>query len=228
MTRHRLPAFLLALAAAAPAHAATLPLSFTADSTCRWYDFYMGHFAQLDRSVAGTPPQNVMYDTDAEPNPFAPTFYQATGTNRVVFANGSAFTNIGSLTYTGSGDGTFPVTEIVLDVAPHVRSNQASALGTTYTTSVSSVSGTITIAGGVPTSIDVDASIRFSMDASFIPPLTTIPFDGTLSFAGDRFDIFVDDDYNFGHGILHNAWDLTGRVDGIGAGGDTIFRDGFD
>lgn len=212
---------------AAPLHAATLPLSFTADTTCRWYDFYMGHFAQLDRTAAGTPAPNIMYDTDAEANPFAPTVYQSTGVNRVVFANGRAFASIGNLTYTGSGDGTFPVTAITLDVAPHVRSNAASALGTTYTTAVSSVSGSITIAGGAPTSIDVSAAIRFTMDASFIPPLTTIPFDGTLVFAGDRFDIFVDDDYNFGHGILRNAWDLTGAIDGVGTN-DVVFADGFD
>ena len=225
--RLALPLSTAAFLLAAPLQAATLPLSFTADATSRWYDFYLGHFAQLDRTAAGTPAPNIMYDTDAEPNPFAPTIYQATGVDRVVFAHGNAFANIGSLTYTGSGDGTFPVTAITLDVATHVRSDTASALGTTYTTTVSSVSGTITIAGGAPTSIDVSAAVRFTMDASFIPPLTTIPFDGTLAFAGERFDLFVDDDYNFGHGILRNAWDLTGAVDGVGSN-DPIFADGFE
>ena len=227
MIRNRLLISLLALAVAVPAHAATLPLSFTADGSSRWYDFYMGHFAQLDRTATGTPLQNIMYETDAETDPFAPTVYQATNANRAVFVNGSAFANIGSLTYTGTGNGTFPITAITLDVASHVRSNAASALGVTYTTSVSLVTGTITIAGGVPTSVDVSASIRFTMDASFIPPLTTIPFDGTLAFAGNRFDIFVDDDYNFGHGLLHNAWDLTGSINGVGAN-DIVFADGFD
>ena len=231
MTRIRsafpLSALAFALVLASPLQAATLPLSFTADTTSRWYDFYVGHFAQADRSAGGTPPPSIMYDIEAEANPFAPTVYQATGVNRVVFANGRAFANIGSLTYNGSGDGTFPVTAITLDVATHVRSDTASALGTTYTTTVSSVSGTITIAGGAPTSIDVSAAVRFTMDASFIPPLTTIPFDGTLAFAGDRFDIFVDDDYDFGHGILHNAWDLTGSIDGVGTN-DIVFVDGFD
>ncbi len=229
MTRIRLaiPLSALAFVLVPSLQAATLPLSFTADNASRWYDFYLAHFAQLDRSVAGTPPPNIMYDIDAEANPFAPVVYQSTGTNRIVFANGRAFANIGSLTYTGAGDGTFPVTAITLDVAPHVRSDAASALGVTYTTTVSSVTGTVTIGGGVPSSIDVNAAIRFTMDASFIPPLTTIPFDGTLAFAGNRFDIFVDDDYNFGHGVLRNAWDLTGDIDGVGSN-DLVFALGFD
>ena len=227
MIRTRPTLLVLALMSAGSAHAATFPLSFTADATSRWYDLFIGHFAQLDRAVAGTPPQSIMYDTDAEANPFAPTVYQATGSNEPVFVNGSAFANIGSVTYTGSGNGTFPVTAISLNVAPHVRSQDASALGVTYTTTVSTVTGTITISGGVPTSIDVNASIRFTMDASFIPPLTTIPFDGTLAFAGNRFDIFVDDDYDFGHGVLHHAWDLTGGIDGVGSS-DIVFRHGFE
>lgn len=214
--------------AALPAMAASYPLSFVADPDSRWYDLYSGHFAQLDRTVPGTPPANRLYSTDAESDPFAPVVYEDTGSTAIVFAHGSAFTNIGTLTYSsGGGSGTWPVTGITLDVAPFVQSEEGSALGVTYTTEVSNVSGTITFSGGGVSAIQVQADIRFEMDASFIPPLTTVPFDGTLVIAGNRFDIFVDDSYNFGHGELHHAWDLTGAIVGVGAG-DIVFADGFD
>lgn len=220
-------AVLAAGSAAAPALAASYPLSFVADPDSRWYDFYVGHFAQLDRTVPGTPPPNRLYATDAESDPFAPVVYDDTGSTAIVFAHGNAFTDVGTLTYGGGGSGSAPVTGITLDIAPFVQSEEGSALGVTYTTEVDNVSGTITFSGGGASDIQVQADIRFVMDASFIPPLTTIPFEGTLVIAGNRFDIFVDDSYNFGHGELHHAWDLTGSIVGVG-GGDIVFADGFD
>ena len=221
-------AVLVAGSVAAPAMAASYSLSFTADPDSRWYDLYSGHFAQLDRTVPGSPPPNRLYSTDAESDPLAPVVYEDTGSTAIVFAHGSAFTNVGTLTYSGGGGGgTSPVTGVTLDIAPFVQSEEGSALGVTYTTEVSNVSGTITFSGGGASNIQVQADIRFVMDASFIPPLTTIPFDGTLVIAGNRFDIFVDDSYNFGHGELHHAWDLTGTIVGVGAG-DVVFADGFD
>lgn len=213
--------------AALPVMAATYPLSFAADPGSRWYDFYSGHFVQLDRTVPGTPPPNRLYSTDAENDPFAPVVYEDTGSTAIVFAHGSGFTDVGTLTYSGGGSGAAPVTGIDLDIAPFVQSEEGSALGVTYITQVTDVAGTITFAGGGVSDIQVQADIRFEMDASFIPPLTTIPFDGTLVIAGNRFDIFVDDRYNFGHGELHHAWDLTGTIVGVGAG-DIVFADGFD
>lgn len=210
-----------------PAMAATYPLSFVADPASRWYDLYSGHFAQLDRTVPGAPPPNRLYSTDAENDPFAPVVYEDTGSTAIVFAHGSAFTDVGTLTYSGGGSGAAPVTGIDLDIAPFVQSEEGSALGVTYITQVTNVAGTITFAVGGVSDIQVQADIRFEMDASFIPPLTTIPFDGTLVIAGNRFDIFVDDRYNFGHGELHHAWDLTGTIVGVGAG-DIVFADGFD
>jgi hypothetical protein len=218
---------ILAAFSVSPAMAASYSLSFVADPGSRWYDFYAGHFAQLDRTVAGTPPPNRLYSTDAESDPFAPTVYEDTGETAVVFAHGNAFANVGSLTYSGGGSGPAPVTGVTLDIASFVQSEEGSALGVTYTTSVTNVSGTITFSGGGASDIQVQADIRFEMDASFIPPLTTVPFDGTLVIHGNRFDIFVDDSYNFGHGELHHAWDLTGTIVGVG-GGDTIFANGFD
>lgn len=222
-------AVLAAAGAAAPASAASYALSFTADPDSRWYDLYLEHFAELSRSVPGTPPANRLYSTTAEGDPFAPTVYEDTGSTAIVFAHGSAFTDVGTLTYSGTGGaGTFPVTGVNLDIAPFVQSEEASALGVTYTTEVDNVTGSITFAGGGASDIQVQADIRFVMDASFIPPLTTIPFEGTLVIAGNRFDIFVDDSYNFGHGVLHHAWDLRGTIVGVGGGDDIVFADGFD
>ena len=224
-----LVAVLAAASAAAPATAASYALSFTADADSRWYDLYLEHFAELARTVPGTPPANRLYSTAAEGDPFAPAAYEDTGSTAIVFAHGNAFTNVGSLTYSGAGGaGTFPVTGVTLDIAPFVQTEEASALGVTYTTEVDNVSGTITFAGGGASAIQIQADIRFVMDASFIPPLTTVPFEGTLVIAGNRFDIFVDDSYNFGHGELHHAWDLRGSIVGVGGGDDIVFADGFD
>lgn len=219
-------AIALCFALSTSAHAATVPLSLTADNSSRWYDFYMGWFAQVDRTASGDPAPNQMYWTDAEANPFNPTAYDYSGSNAIVFKHGRAFSNVGSVSYTGSGNGTFPITAITLDIGAYVLSQNASALGAAYTTTVSNPVGTVQISNGAVADIQLQANIRFEMDASFIPPLSIIPFNGSLAMDGNRFDIFVDGRFNFGHGELHNAWDLTGSIDM--AGGDTIFANGFE
>ena len=228
--RHALPFRLLAAAALcgiAPAHAASFALWFEADADSRWYDLYVGHFAELSRTAAGSPAPNIVYLTESESDPFAPVAYDESGENLVVFAQGSSWDDVGTLTYSGSGNGTFPITGMTLDIPPFVQSEDASALGVTYVTELSGVTGTITFDGGA-SDIQAQGTIRFVMDASFIPPLTTIPFEGTFVSDGNRFDIFVDDDFNFGHGVLHHAWDLHGTIVGVGSGDDVIFRNGFD
>lgn len=218
---------LLCAAFAAPASAGTFALSFNADDSSRWYDFIMDWFAQLDRTESGTPPLNVLYTIGAETDPLNPVTYQDSGDSAVVFAHGRAFTDVGSITYTGSGNGTFPITAVTLDLNPHVRTQEASALGLSYLTTVSNPQGTITIAGGAVTDIRLDADIRFDLDARNDPLIGyLLPYEGTLLMEGDRFDIFVDDSAG-SHFVMRYVWDLHGTVAGVG-GGDVVFANGFD
>jgi hypothetical protein len=223
--RHPL-AFAFVLAAA-PAAAADFPLSFTADGTSRWYEFYTDSFAQLDKGYGGDPALDGFFRISAEADPFAPTVFQEAAEGADVFPHERQFANIGTITYTGSGNGTFPITAVTLDVSPHVTAEHG-VLGTDYRTTVSNPVGTITFAGGVVTDIRLEAAIRFELDANYIPSMGWLPYDGTLSMAGNRFDIFVDDEYIFAHGNLHYAWDLTGSIDGVGGGADLIFSAGFE
>lgn len=218
---------LLCAAVAAPVSAGTFPLSFTADDSSRWYDFIMDWFAQLDRTGSGSPPPNILYQISAEADPLHPATYHSSGDSAVVFAHGRAFADVGSITYTGSGNGTFPITAVTLDINPHVRTEDASALGLSYLTTVSNPQGTIKIAGGAVTDIQLSADIRFDLDARNDPLIGyLLPYDGTLLMDGDRFDIFVDDTAG-SHFVMRYVWDLHGSVDGVG-GGDTVFKNGFD
>jgi len=224
----RLLCALLCVAMTAPACAGTFALSFTADGSSRWYDFIMDWFAQLDRTGSGNPPPNILYTIGAEADPLDPTTYDDSGDSAVVFAHGRAFADIGSITYTGSGNGTFPITAVTLDVNPYVRTEDASALGLSYLTTVSNPQGTITIAAGAVTDIRLDADIRFDLDARNDPLIGNLmPYDGTLQMDGDRFDIFVDDSYG-SHFVMRYVWDLHGKIDGIGGDTDIVFRNGFE
>lgn len=220
----RLAALTLA-ATAVPAVAADFPLSMTADGASRWYEFHANMFAQLDRTT-GAPNDYHFFSIEAEPDPFNPTVYQSIGSDNV-FPNGATFSDIGVLSFTGSGDGTFPITEVLLDVYPHVAPDLG-VLGTDYRTTVIDPVGTVTVAAGVVTDIQLSADIRFEYNVYYIPSLGWTPFDGTMFIDGDSFAIFVDDTYDYSHGSLRYAWDLSGTVDGVGGAGDLIFRSGFD
>lgn len=217
--------YALALAVAAvPAFAAEFPLSFTADGASRWYEFQENGFAQLGRT-AGAPNSYHFYSISAEPNPLNPTVYQSTGSDNY-FPNGAAFADIGTITYTGSGNGTFPITQVLLDVYPHVAPDFG-VLATDYRTTVLNPVGTITIASGVVTDIQLSADIRFEYNVFFIPSMGWTPFDGTMFIDGNEYGIFVDDTYTYSHGSLRYAWDLSGTVDDVGGDDDRIFASGF-
>lgn len=220
---HRLFTLLLA-ATACPAVATDLPLSFTADGSSRWYEFHVNTFAQLDRPT-GAANQHHLFSIDAEPNPFNPTVFQSIGDARV-FPSGSAFTDIGVLSYAGTGSGTFPITGVELDVYPFVATDLG-VLTTNYRTTVLNPVGTVTIADGVVADIQLSAGIRFEYNVFFIPSMGWTPFDGTMFIDGNQYRIFVDDTYDYSHGSLRYAWDLSGTVNGVGTG-DVIFKSGFE
>ena len=224
MKPFRLAVPALAALAVPALHAADLPLSFTADGASRWYEFHGNIFAQLDRP-AGTPGLHHFFSIDAEPDPFNPTTFESVGTDNV-FPNGAAFADIGVISYNGNGDGTFPITGVELDVYPHVAPDLGQ-LGTDYRTTVTNPVGTVTIAGGTVTDIQLSAGIRFEYNVFYIPNLGWVPFDGTMFIDGDEYGIFVDDTYTYSHGSLRYAWDLSGTVNSVGDG-DNIFASDFE
>ncbi len=216
----------MALSSALPAIAADFPQSFEADGRSRWYEFYTDSFAQLDKGYAGDPAMDGFFRISAEPDPFNPTVFQQTGDSANVFPSEGAFANVGTLTYNGTGNGTFPITGVTLNVSPYVDA-RTGVLGAPYRTTVSNTVGTITIANGTATDIQLNANILFEIDVNYIPSMGWVPYRGTLAMAGNRFDIFVDDNYPFTHGDLRYVWDLVGSVQGVG-NSDVVFANGFD
>ncbi len=225
MSRFRPVLLCLALSSALPAMAASFPLSFQAEGHSRWYEFYTDSFAQLDKGYAGNPALDGFFRISAEPDPFSPTVFQQTGDSVNVFPSEGAFANIGTLTYTGSGNGTFPITGMTLNVSQYVDAT-VGVLGAPYRTTVSNTVGTITIANGNAVAINLDANILFEIDVNYIPSMGWVPYRGTLAMSGNRFDIFVDDNYTFTHGDLRYVWDLVGTINGIVS--DLVFKNGFD
>lgn len=223
-TRSLLSSLVLATCGLPSAHAADFPLSFTADGDSRWYEFNENVFSQLDRPWTA-PGQHHFFNIAAEADPFNPSVYQSVG-NDTVFPNGAAFADIGILSYNGNGDGAFPITEVLLNVYPHVAPDLG-VLATDYRTTVLNPVGTVTVAGGVVIDIQLAADIRFEYNVFYIPSLGWTPFDGTMLIDGDDYQIFVDDTYTYSHGQLHFAWDLSGTVDDVG-GNDVIFDSGFE
>jgi hypothetical protein len=216
----------LALAASTTsALAADFPLSFTADGSSRWYEFYTDSFAQLDKGYDGNPALDGFFRISAESDPFNPRVFQQTGASANVFPSEAAFANIGVLSYAGSGNGTFPITGVTLNVSPYVDAREG-VLGAPYRTTVSNAVGTITIANGRAIDIQLAADILFEIDVNYIPSMGWIPYRGRLAMTGQRFGIFVDDSYTFTHGVLRYVWDLLGAVDGVA--GDAIFASGFE
>lgn len=204
------------------AQAADFPLTLHADDDSRWYDFLANEFTELGRGSIGAYP---MYSITAESNPFSPGVYSPNGDSQNVFPNGAVFTEIGVVSYNGSGNGNHPITGLTLNVAPHVADNLGS-YGTRYQTLLTNVAGSVTVAGGQVTAITVSADIAFRYDTlggiNFYPT-----YNGDLLIDGDRFEIFVHERASFGHGYLEHAWDIRATVQGLG-NDDTIFRSSFE
>lgn len=223
MSLHRLVLAAACALGTLSVHAADFPITLHADDDSRWYDFYMGYFAELSRQTGGL---SIMYDTEAEPDPFNPTVYSVIGSPENAFPSGATFAGVGTLSYNGTGDGTHAITALTLDFGPHVGGT-VGALGTSYTTTISNLVGTVAILAGQVDSVSLSADIRFNYDATFIVPNWRPAFDGNLVVEDDRLEIFAHGVVNFGHGALEHAWDIRGTVANVGST-DVIFRSDFE
>jgi hypothetical protein len=203
----------LALGVSAPAaSAATFNLSFTADGSSRWYEYFSDSFAQLDRGFGGNPALDGFYSISA-----LPTFTQI-GTGADVFPTEAAFANIGSLafadTFTGSGLETAAITGLTLNFSPFVADDDnITAAG--YTTGLSAVSGNVTLFNGAVTAINLTSTITFTYDFSGFGA-GPLPYSGSFVITGQSFDLYVDHAYTaFAPNDLRYVWDVTGTVNDL-------------
>ncbi|MEM1013317.1 MAG: hypothetical protein AAGI46_13990, partial [Planctomycetota bacterium] len=200
------------------AFASEVDLDFAADGKSRWYEWSSGVFAQLDQGRDGDPALDGFFDvTDLDDSDGLTPIFGAVD----VFPLEGNLADIGTLSYDGpvGGTGTFAVTAINLNFQPFVADDDAllDAFSTgPYTTTVSGISGTVTLVGGVVTSFD-----NIVGDVTFSYPNAT----GSVDYFGD--DALVLDGLTFDLGLREAVapspfspvqdleWDVFGAASGV-------------
>jgi len=212
------------------AQADTFQLDITADGDSRFFDLFSGAFAQLDQGFGGNAATDGYFSVADETNSllsgttqlnvgnqaafdaFSPSNFVTLGGGVDLFPNEADFTGLGSIDFDA---GTGNITDLTLNVFPFVSDNDTLLAGNTgpYTTSVSSVVGTVTQGSGGLTSIDLTADLAFVYGGA-------ISYNGQVSISGDRFDLFVDEQPQvpspFGGTVpFRLAWDIEGQVNNL-------------
>jgi len=172
---------------------AQIGISLTADGTGRFTDYFSNAFAQIDLNPDG------MYSlSDGSP------FGAVDG-----FPNEGAWDEVGELALTGpitgTGTETLSITGASFDFDPFVRGDRLSIAGTSYSTALSGVSGSVTLIDGVVDDLSFSGNIAFTFSA-----FPSNPYDGTLSLTESTFDLFVDETENTAFGGVRQAWDFEG------------------
>lgn len=185
---------LLALVSTAVSALAQINVSLTPSGTSRFSDYFSNAYAQVNLSPQG------MYDIDTN------TLFGSANP----FASGSW--NIGSLNLDGtptlSGSESFNVIGATgFDFNGFIDGNTASVLGA-YSTSISGVSGSVSLLDGAITSLTFNSTVSFTFDAA-----PGLPYIGALSMDATSFDLLVDDDsVDFGFGPVRQVWDVDGAT----------------
>jgi hypothetical protein len=125
-----------------------------------------------------------------------------------MFPNNANFT-LGMLTHvtgTGVGTETLNVTGLALNVAQDIDISLA------YTTTVGALTGTATRVNGTLTSLDVSASVMFTITEA---PFAGLQYPGTFALSGNQFDLFVDATATSGFGPVPLRWDADGTVNAV-------------
>ncbi|MEO0531413.1 MAG: hypothetical protein AAF266_12690, partial [Planctomycetota bacterium] len=205
--RHTVAVALLTLAGA-DAGAASLALTGTADDGARWFEYFSDAFAELGRDPDG------FYAISG-----LPQVGNAFGTNVDVFPNDNAF-DLGTITYndaalTGVGHESAAVTDYTVDFDLNIADDDAVANSANdnrgYDTTVSGLQGAVEFTDNVVTSIDLSARITFTYRFG----ANSFPYEGTLVFDGDRFELLVDDTNTFGSSTFRYAWEAEGILDQV-------------
>lgn len=161
-------------------HAASvLQVDLTAAGSSRFYDYFSDAFAQLDRSPQG------MWNIS---NPS-----QQLGSDVNGFANGGVWNNLGTLTLdgdvTGTGTEIFNIAAVSgFDFDPVISGSVFAIAGGGYSTTFGAFSGTVTLTGGIVTSLNFTGDIAFTF-----PGYPSQPFDGMFTLTESSFDLLVDD-----------------------------------
>lgn len=188
-----------ALAATQAASAATFNLSLSAADGSRWYEYYSGVYAELGKAFPNQPDSDGFFliGTDTP-----------IGTGAEVFANGSNFLNVGTLTYDAT---TGAITGLTLDFDNYVADNDAIS-NTGYATTVSGVTGTVSLYNGAVTGINLASNIKFTYDTFFGDK----DFNGNFAINGGSFALNVDQAQTlFAPGDYRLKWDVAGTVQNL-------------
>lgn len=191
----KLPVLLTALFALPLSLAAQVVVDFTPTGTSRIYDYFSNAYAQVNQTPQG------MYNitTDAllgtNVNPFASGVWEDLGT--ILLDGTPTLSGVESFNITGATGFDF---DSVIDGA------SAFIAGTGYTTSLSNISGSVTINDGVVTSLTFSSDIAFTFSS-----FPGNPYDGTLTITESSFDLFVDETENVGIAV-RSAWDVDGTT----------------
>ncbi|MEM9303617.1 MAG: hypothetical protein AAGE01_15975 [Pseudomonadota bacterium] len=201
------------------AQTTTVPLTLAPDGDARFFEYFSGIFAQLDQGFNGNPDLDGFY-LIANWEASGGTTYQGVGSGFDVFlvqdpcpGTGCAedlWVNLGMLTYAGSGDGTFPVTGLDIEF-DDVITGRALVTASPYVTVVGTPSGTVTVAGGAVTDLELSTVITFVIDGSAFGE-EEVPFVGTFEIDNDRFILAVDDTAMPAAGEYRLVWDVEGGV----------------
>lgn len=207
-----LAALLLGALSIQGAQAANFTLSLDADNGSRWYDYYSDVYAQLGADWGVIENEN-----SAEVGEHADGFYligsgAKVGSGAIVFPYGGDFDNIGTLSY-NELTGAITGFTVVNGFQPYVADNDGLPHGLTggagYSTTLTGVSGSVTLVDGAVSAIDLVSTITFSY-ASY-------GYTGTFTINGDRFALNVDDTKTALGRTVRLAWDVDGGVAGLAA-----------
>lgn len=194
---------LAGMAASSVASAASFSLSLTADADSRFYEYFSNAYAELGKPHNGSQVADGWFDitTDAK--------YGAVD----VFPYEAAFTNIGTLSYSdvsGVGIEMAAITGLTMNFSKFVADNDA-VCNCGYTTSFSTVSGTVSLYNGAITGIELASGIRFT----YVTGAGTGHYDGSFSISDGAFVLAVDDSAVLAGRTFRYAWDVTGSVEGL-------------
>ncbi|MEM6314519.1 MAG: hypothetical protein AAF743_10550, partial [Planctomycetota bacterium] len=186
-----------------------LALTGVADDGARWFEYSSDAFAELGLNPDG------FYAISS-----LPSIGGAFGSGVDVFPRDNAF-DLGSLSYddaglTGVGVEAAPITGYSVEFDLNIADDDALANNANdnrgYGTTISNLQGTVEFTDSVLTSIDLTAAITFTYR---VGTSLFIPYDGTFSVQGDRFDLLVDDTEFAAGQNRRYVWEATGVVDQV-------------
>lgn len=201
------------------AQVSQVPLTLAPDGDARLFEYFSDTFAQLDRGFNDDPDLDGFYSISAW-EASGGTDYQQVGSGFDVFVvqnpcpgDGCAedlWVNLGLLSFEGTGDGTFPIIQLDIEF-DDVITGRALIVGAPYTTVVGTPTGTVTVAGGEVTDVELTTEISFVADASSFG-VGEITLTGTFSISAGRFDLNVDETAVTALGEYRGVWDVEGGL----------------